>query len=92
MLTGLGRRPVRVRSSHTGDLLARLQERGFAVERVDAQELQVADVTAEQVGELAHSWNIPVHRIAEVEQSLEDAYLKLTAGSVQFHGGTGINP
>ena len=87
MLTGLGRRTVRVRSSHTGDLLTRLQERGFAVERIDPQELQVADVTAEQVGELAHALHIPVHRVAEVEQSLEDAYLKLTAGSVQYHGG-----
>jgi ABC-2 type transport system ATP-binding protein len=87
MLRGLGRRQVRVRSAHTDALLARLRERGLDVARVDAQELEVTGATAEQVGELAHALQIPVHHVADVEVSLEDAYLALTTGSVQFHGG-----
>ena len=66
--------------------MTRLQDRGVAVERVDADELRVEDSTAEEIGRLAHSLHLPLYHLSEVEQSLEDAYLELTGSSVEFHG------
>jgi ABC-2 type transport system ATP-binding protein len=40
------------------------------------------------VGDVAHAAGIVVHHLAEVEQSLEHAYLSLTEGAVDHHGHT----
>ncbi|WP_112240573.1 ABC transporter ATP-binding protein [Kribbella monticola] len=86
ILNGLGRRQVRVRSPRPVELLKHLQEDGFAVEQLDGQELQVEDRTAEEVGELAHHFHIPLHHLSDVQQSLEQAFLELTGDSVEYHG------
>jgi ABC-2 type transport system ATP-binding protein len=86
ILRGLGSRQVRVRTSQPDQLLARLQEQGFAAQRLDGHELTVDDGTAEDVGELANTFSIPLHHLSEVQQSLEHAYLELTGASVEFHG------
>lgn len=67
-------------------LSVELRTHGFAVSRADGDELEVGDAAAEDVGAVAHAASIPVHRIAEVEQSLEHAYLALTSDSVEYHG------
>jgi ABC-2 type transport system ATP-binding protein len=89
ILRGLGQCQVRVRTSRPDELLARLREQGLTVQRMDADELQVDDGTAEQVGEAANEARIPLHHLSEVQQSLEAAYLELTSDSVEFHGGDG---
>ena len=86
ILSGLGHLQVRVRTSQPESLLSRLQERGLSVQRLDQHELEVEDSTAEQVGDLAHTFHIPVHHLTEVRHSLEDAYLELTGSSVEYHG------
>lgn len=86
ILRGLGHLQVRVRSSQSDSLCTRLQAHGFTVQRVDAHELQVEDSTAEEVGNLAHSFHIPLHHLSEIEQSLEHAYMELTSESVDYHG------
>ena len=88
IISGLGRLQVRVRCADPDALVTRFRERRFAVERVDDRELQVDNTTAEEVGELAHAWGVPLHHLSEVRQSLEDAYLELTGSSVEFHGRT----
>jgi ABC-2 type transport system ATP-binding protein len=87
ILRGLGNRQVRVRTSRADELVTKLQDQGFAVQRLDAHELQVDGGTAEDVGELANAFSIPLHHLSEVQQSLEAAYLELTDDSVEFHGG-----
>ncbi len=87
ILSGLGHGQVRVRSSESEALLVRLRERGLTVSRIDADELQVEDATAELVGDLANAAHIPLRHLSEVAQSLEDAYLALTSSSVEYHGG-----
>jgi ABC-2 type transport system ATP-binding protein len=86
ILRGLGHLHVRVRSPRADALLSPLRERGLTVQRVAADELEVSGSTAEDVGALAHALGIPLHHLSEVEQSLERAYLELTAGSVEHHG------
>ncbi len=77
---------MRVRSPQPAELRRQLQERGFIVEQIDGQELQVEDGTAEQIGELAHHLGIPLHHLSDVQQSLEEAFLELTGDSVDYHG------
>jgi ABC-2 type transport system ATP-binding protein len=87
ILRGLGHPQVRVLTSQPDALVPRLQEHGFAVQRVDARELLIEDTTAEDVGEIANSCQIPLHHLSEVRPSLEQAYLELTGDSVEYHGG-----
>ena len=86
IVSGLGQVQVRVRSPRPDALRARLRERGFEVERVDDRELRVEGSTAEEVGGLAHALDVPLHHLSEVRQSLEDAYVELTTGSVEYQG------
>jgi ABC-2 type transport system ATP-binding protein len=86
MLRGLGQRQVRVRSARSEPLSVELRKHGFAVAHVDADELRIDGGTAEQVAAIAHSLGIPLHHIAQVEQSLEDAYLALTGTGVEHDG------
>ncbi|MCM0674817.1 ABC transporter ATP-binding protein [Micromonospora phytophila] len=85
ILRGLGHRQVRVRTSQPDQLLTRLEEHGFTVQRVDAHELRVEESTAEQVGDLANSFHLPLHHLSDVQQSLERAYLALTSDHVEHH-------
>ena len=86
ILSGLGHVQVRVRSPEPDRLCARLRERGLQVHPVDAGELRVDGSTAEEVGGLAHASGVALHHLSEVRQSLEDAYLALTSGSVEYQG------
>ncbi len=69
---------VRVRTPRPGDLLGHLPAHAV-VDRTGAGELELAGVAAADVGDLAHAVGVPVHHLSEVEQSLEHAYLALTA-------------
>ncbi|MFD0207107.1 MULTISPECIES: ABC transporter ATP-binding protein [Saccharothrix] len=86
IVSGLGQVQVRVRSPRPDVLRERLRERGFEVDRVDHHELRVEGSTAEEVGGLAHALDVPLHHLSEVRQSLEDAYVELTTGSVEYQG------
>ncbi|MGM1060543.1 ATP-binding cassette domain-containing protein [Saccharothrix sp. Mg75] len=83
VLTGLGHVRVRVRSSAPDRLLAALRDAGFEAHRVDDREVLVENAGAEEVGELAHARDVPLHHLSEVRGSLEDAYVELTGGSVE---------
>jgi ABC-2 type transport system ATP-binding protein len=87
VLRGLGGQRVRVRTPHADDLHRALADRA-TVERTVPDELEVTGLTATEIGELAHALGVPVHHLAEVEQSLEHAYLTLTEDSVDYHGHT----
>jgi ABC-2 type transport system ATP-binding protein len=39
------------------------------------------------IGDIALRNGIAVHELTPRHASLEEAYMKITAGSVQFHGG-----
>lgn len=86
VLSGLGGSQVRVRSAHLEALSERLRQRGFDVRRIDHHEVHVAGSSAEDIGDLAHAWGLPLHHLSDVEQSLEQAFIELTSDSVEFHG------
>jgi ABC-2 type transport system ATP-binding protein len=85
VLGELGGQRVRVRTPEADGLQRALAHRA-AVERTAPDELEVIGLPASGIGELAHTLGVPVHHLAEVEQSLEHAYLSLTEQSVDYHG------
>lgn len=87
VLRGLGEHQVRVRTPSVDDLARALAPLASSVERVGPDELEVVGCPAEEIGSLAHALGIPLHHLAEVEQSLEQAYLRLTENSLDFPGG-----
>ena len=87
VLRGLGGQRVRVRSPRADDLHRALAGR-VTVERIAPGELEVTGLPAAEMGDIAHSLGVAVHHLAEVEQSLEHAYLSLTEDSVDYHGQT----
>lgn len=64
-----------------------LRERDVLARRLDDGALEVQAPRVE-VGDLAHELGLAVHELADVGQSLEDAFVELTGSSVEFHGGT----
>ena len=90
VLRGLGGQRVRVRTPQADDLQRALSDGALAdraaVERITPGELEVTGLAASDVGDLAHAVGVPVHHLAEVEQSLEDAYLSLTEESLDYRG------
>jgi ABC-2 type transport system ATP-binding protein len=85
VLGGLGGAHVRVRTPDAEALRAALAGRG-TVEQVGHDELEVAGLTAAEIGDVAHERGVRLHRLSEVEQSLENAYLSLTEDSVEYAG------
>jgi ABC-2 type transport system ATP-binding protein len=85
VLGGLGGQRVRVRTPDVDALYCVLADRA-AVQRTAPGELEVTGLPATEIGDLAHTGGVPVHYLAEVEQSLEHAYLSLTEESVDYHG------
>ena len=45
-------------------------------------------LTEEQIAELAFANGIRVHHLASAKVSLEQAFMELTAGSVEYHAAT----
>ncbi|MGW0023144.1 ABC transporter ATP-binding protein [Rhodococcus sp. NPDC003383] len=76
---------VRVRSPQLDVLRAALVERGYAVHDDDGA-LVVTGATAAEVGELAAARSVVLHELAGQQASLEEAFMKMTGGDVQFHG------
>ncbi|WP_370615473.1 ABC transporter ATP-binding protein [Mumia sp. Pv 4-285] len=86
ILRGPDQRRIRVRSPEADALAAALHE-GGQVEHTRPGELVVTGMTATEVGDIAHALRFPLYHLAEIEQSLEHAYLALTADSVEYAVG-----
>lgn len=76
---------VLVRSPQLDDLRTELTGRGHSVSEDDGA-LVVKGASAAEIGEFAASRSIVLHELASRNASLEDAFMKLTGGDVEFHG------
>ncbi|SCL56875.1 ABC transporter ATP-binding protein [Micromonospora chersina] len=80
---------VRVRGPEPAGLAAleaRLAAEGATVD-ADGDGLTVTGVTAGRVGDLAYELGVRLHELTPVAASLEEAFLELTAGSVEYAAG-----
>ncbi|MFC8369241.1 MULTISPECIES: ABC transporter ATP-binding protein [unclassified Streptomyces] len=80
---------VRVRSPQRERLLDALRQAGVtAVESGDGA-LEVDGSKAEYIGELAARQQLVLHELSPQQASLEEAFMRLTAESVEYHAHTG---
>jgi ABC-2 type transport system ATP-binding protein len=54
------------------------------VDALGSGQLEVVGCSAERIGEVAASAGIVLHQLTSLQSSLEEAYLQLTAGDVQY--------
>ncbi len=76
---------VRVRTPSAGQLVAALTGKGAVVAAVADGAVEVRGMSAEQIGDVAFAEGIRLHELALVRASLEEAFMELTAGSVEYH-------
>jgi ABC-2 type transport system ATP-binding protein len=86
---------VRVRSPHISKLQQLMAGNGWRVEALPDDEgaLEVYDVTSEAVGDLAGQNGVWLHELAVVQPSLEEAFMSMTADSIEYRAGVpGLEP
>src|SRR6202167_905192 len=85
-------RTVRVRTPQP-DLLAQLGTAGGGRARGGGDAaIVISGLDPDQVGDLAYDNQVRLHELSPVHASLEQAFMELTAGSVQFHAGVPEQP
>ena len=75
---------VRVRSPQATRLRELLVGGGVSVVAVEPGVLEVAGLTAAEIGETAAANQIVLHELAQQSASLEEAFMTLTSDGVEF--------
>jgi ABC-2 type transport system ATP-binding protein len=79
---------VRVRSPQRGEVADVLIRHGLDVAAHEDDELRVQGLDAPAIGELVGKNGLYLHELTLVRSSLEDAFMTLTADSVEYHAAT----
>ncbi|MFH8338334.1 ATP-binding cassette domain-containing protein [Streptomyces sp. AM6-12] len=83
---------VRIRSPQRERLLDALHEAGITVAGAADGALEAEGDKAERIGELAAGHGIVLHELSPRQASLEEAFMRLTAGSVEYHAQSETAP
>ncbi|MCD9878121.1 ABC transporter ATP-binding protein [Streptomyces guryensis] len=76
---------IRIRSPQRERLLDVLHDEGVTVIESGSGALEVDGGKAEQIGELVAQHQIVLHELSPQQASLEEAFMRLTAESVEYH-------
>jgi ABC-2 type transport system ATP-binding protein len=76
---------VQVRTPSADRLIRAVSAQGATVSPGADGAFEVRGMSAEQVGDLAFTEGIRLHELATVRASLEEAFMELTADSVEYH-------
>jgi ABC-2 type transport system ATP-binding protein len=76
---------VRVRTPSADQLALALAAEGGRATADGEGVLMVQGLTAEKIGDIAYDKSIRLHELTTVHASLEEAFMELTADSVEFH-------
>lgn len=91
--TAQAARSARVRSPQLPALHQALAAAGLRVTPGTAPDgqpfLSVADVITDQVGDIAARAGLPIYELASTTASLEEVFMSITAGAVQYQGAGG---
>jgi ABC-2 type transport system ATP-binding protein len=79
---------VKVRTPDGEALTAAIKQSGGTVENGDDGELLITGPSLAEVGELAHRERVTLHELAPKAASLEEAYLELTGGAIEYRAET----
>ncbi|UQA93057.1 ABC transporter ATP-binding protein [Streptomyces halobius] len=80
---------VRMRSPEQERLLDVLHGEGIEAVAVGNGSLEIDGVPAERLGGLAARHQLVLHELSPQQASLEEAFMRLTAGSVEYHAHDG---
>ena len=87
---------VRVRTPSADQLVRAVTAKGATTSTDEDGAIEVRGMSTEQIGDLAFSEGIRLHELTMVRASLEEAFMELTADSVEYHadvpGGQRPNP
>jgi ABC-2 type transport system ATP-binding protein len=83
---------VRVRTPQVEDLTDVAVEAGGTVREDTDGAIVILGLSPAQVGDLAYDNDIRLHELAPAHASLEEAFMELTASSVEFHAGAPAEP
>jgi ABC-2 type transport system ATP-binding protein len=75
---------VRVRTPSTDQLVRAVTGKGATAAIDDDGSVEVRGMSAEQIGDLAFGEGIRLHELTSVRASLEEAFMELTADSVEY--------
>jgi ABC-2 type transport system ATP-binding protein len=81
---------VRVRTPQADDLRSAVALAGGHVAGAPDGAFVVQGLAPDQIGDLAFERGIRLHELAQAHASLEQAFMELTASSVEFHASTDI--
>jgi ABC-2 type transport system ATP-binding protein len=79
---------VRVRTPQADELVAAIRRAGGQVAAA-GEAIVINGLAADKVGDLAYGNGIRLHELALAQASLEEAFMELTAASVEFRAGAG---
>ena len=88
VIAASGGRAVRVRAEAPEVLGDVLRGIGAGIEHLDDGALAVTGATSEEIGRAARHAHLIVYELSEIRGSLEEAYLQLTADSLEYAGTT----
>jgi ABC-2 type transport system ATP-binding protein len=78
---------VRVRTPDATQLRNALVADGVVVASAERGVLEVHGLASERIGEIAAQQGVVLHELTPLRASLEDAFMRLTGDSVDFHAG-----
>jgi ABC-2 type transport system ATP-binding protein len=76
--------PVRVRAADPTALAEALRAEGGRIEDVDHDGYEVHGLRAERIGEIAAAGRLVLHELTPLQVSLEEAFMDVTHGSVEY--------
>ncbi|KZM71048.1 ABC transporter ATP-binding protein [Nocardia terpenica] len=76
---------IRVRSPQLDQLRSLLTSAGMTVREDDGPALVVVGETSDAVGKVAGENGITLYELAPMQASLEEAFMRMTGGAVQYH-------
>jgi ABC-2 type transport system ATP-binding protein len=76
---------VKVRSPRATELADALRRDGVTITSTESEVITVAGLEAAAIGDLAATRGIALHELTPISASLEEAFMTLTAGEVEYH-------
>ncbi|MGW5985497.1 ABC transporter ATP-binding protein [Streptomyces anulatus] len=83
---------ARLRSPQQERLRDVLHQEGFTVVETAGGVLEIDGATTEELGELAARHQLVLHELSSQRASLEEAFMQMTAGSVEYHAHSERDP